>query len=117
MHTRSSRLIALRCPVARLYFDHGSEGLDALYPPFQRTIDALCRGAGYREVRACVVSAWLCCCCETIRVACTHLLLLLLARCVQGVNFASRVFPGEGHDEAAWRRRLAEPLRFLFGVQ
>lgn len=30
-------------------------------------------------------------------------------------QFMSRVFPGEGHNETAWQRRLAIPLEFLFG--
>ena len=33
----------------RLYFDHGSEGLDADYEPFQRRMDEHMRRAGYRE--------------------------------------------------------------------
>jgi hypothetical protein len=33
----------------------------------------------------------------------------------QGVNYMSRVFRGAEHNEAAWRARLREPLRFMFG--
>ncbi|KAF6258031.1 Alpha/Beta hydrolase protein [Scenedesmus sp. NREL 46B-D3] len=33
----------------RLYFDHGSEGLDAEYGPYQKQVDQLCRAAGYTE--------------------------------------------------------------------
>ena len=32
-----------------------------------------------------------------------------------GLTVSSRVFPGGEHNEAAWRRRLAEPLRFVLG--
>jgi predicted alpha/beta superfamily hydrolase len=32
-----------------------------------------------------------------------------------GVNWLSRRFPGEGHDEASWRKRLSFPLIFLLG--
>jgi hypothetical protein len=42
-------------------------------------------------------------------------LLLLLLLLLQGVNFQSLVFPGEAHDELAWRKRLHLPLEFLFG--
>jgi hypothetical protein len=31
----------------------------------------------------------------------------------QGLDILSRVFPGEGHGEQAWRGRLAIPLGFL----
>jgi hypothetical protein len=34
----------------RLYFDHGSEGLDAEYAPYQQQVDQLCTAAGYTEV-------------------------------------------------------------------
>lgn len=33
----------------RIYFDHGTETLDASYEAFQRQVDAVMRGAGYRE--------------------------------------------------------------------
>lgn len=33
----------------RIYFDHGTEGLDALYGPLQQRVDAYMRTAGYRE--------------------------------------------------------------------
>jgi len=33
----------------RLYFDHGDQGLDALYGPFQTRMDAIARDKGYRE--------------------------------------------------------------------
>jgi hypothetical protein len=35
----------------RLYFDHGTEGLDADYGPYQKQVDELCRAAGYVTVR------------------------------------------------------------------
>jgi hypothetical protein len=31
------------------------------------------------------------------------------------LNYASRIFPGADHDEAAWAERLAIPLAFLVG--
>lgn len=37
----------------RLYFDHGTEALDALYPGLQRRVDEVVRAKGYRE------DAWL----------------------------------------------------------
>lgn len=33
----------------KLYFDYGTEGLDAFYGPFQQRMDDHLRGAGYRE--------------------------------------------------------------------
>lgn len=33
----------------RLYFDHGTAGIDALYPPHQKRMDAALRAGGYRE--------------------------------------------------------------------
>ncbi|MBN1179536.1 MAG: alpha/beta hydrolase [Anaerolineae bacterium] len=33
----------------RVYFDHGTETLDALYEPFQQQVDQVMRAAGYRE--------------------------------------------------------------------
>lgn len=33
----------------RLYFDHGSEGLDAEYAPYQNRVDEVLRGAGWQE--------------------------------------------------------------------
>ncbi len=33
----------------RLYFDHGTTTIDAAYAPYQRRVDALLRGAGWRE--------------------------------------------------------------------
>lgn len=63
----------------RLYFDRGTEGLDAQYAPFQPLADQAARRAGYRD----------------------------------GVGFETSVFPGAGHNETSWARRLNVPLRFL----
>jgi pimeloyl-ACP methyl ester carboxylesterase len=35
----------------------------------------------------------------------------------QGVNWVSRNFPGDGHNEQAWRGRVDVPLRFLLATQ
>ena len=35
----------------RLYFDFGTETLDAAYEPYQRRVDAIMRAAGYTEGR------------------------------------------------------------------
>uniref|UniRef100_A0A383WKZ0 Esterase n=1 Tax=Tetradesmus obliquus TaxID=3088 RepID=A0A383WKZ0_TETOB len=66
----------------RIYFDHGTEGLDSEYGPYQKQVDQLCKAAGYTE----------------------------------GVDYSSVVFPGETHNELAWRKRLHLPLEFLFGA-
>jgi pimeloyl-ACP methyl ester carboxylesterase len=63
----------------QLYFDHGSETLDAIYARYQRRIDAIFAHRGYR----------------------------------QGVNWISRNFPGQAHNEISWASRLEIPLRFL----
>ena len=63
----------------RLYFDHGSETLDAIYARYQRRIDAIVAHRGYR----------------------------------QGVNWISRNFPGQAHNEISWASRVEIPLRFL----
>lgn len=63
----------------RLYFDHGSRGLDALYGPWQARMDALAQARGYRP----------------------------------GRDYLSLAFEGADHNEAAWRARLDQPLRFL----
>ena len=63
----------------QLYFDHGSETLDAIYARYQRRIDAIVAHRGYR----------------------------------QGVNWISRNFPGQAHNEISWASRLEIPLRFL----
>ncbi len=66
--------------VHRIYFDRGTETLDALYAESQGLADLLFRERGYGDA-----------------------------------NFMSRVFPGEGHSEDAWARRVALPLEFLLG--
>ena len=63
----------------KLYFDHGSETLDAVYARYQKRIDAIVAGRGYR----------------------------------QGVNWISRNFPGQAHNEKSWASRVDIPLRFL----
>jgi enterochelin esterase-like enzyme len=73
------RLAALRGH--RLYLDHGTEGLDALYPPYERDFDALLPPSAAGD----------------------------------GLAWSSREFPGAGHNEAAWRARLAQPLAFILG--
>ncbi|NUT01236.1 MAG: alpha/beta hydrolase [Sphingomonas sp.] len=67
----------------RLYFDHGSETLDAIYARYQKRIDAIVAKRGYR----------------------------------QGVNWISRNFPGQAHNEKSWASRLEIPLRFLLPVE
>jgi hypothetical protein len=68
-------------PHQRLYFDHGTAGLDADYGPYQQRVDALMAAAGWVEG--------------------------------EGGNYTSRVSPGAGHNEAAWRERLPEVLAWL----
>ena len=63
----------------RLYFDHGSESLDATYARYQQRINAIVARRGYR----------------------------------QGVNWISRNFPGQAHNEVSWASRVDIPLRFL----
>jgi enterochelin esterase-like enzyme len=63
----------------RLYFDHGSETLDAVYARYQRRIDRVVARRGFRP----------------------------------GVNWISRNFPGQAHNEISWASRVEIPLRFL----
>jgi len=63
----------------KLYFDHGSETLDAIYKRYQDRVDAVVAGRGYR----------------------------------QGVNWLTRSFPGQKHNEISWASRVDVPLRFL----
>ncbi len=65
----------------RMWFDHGTEGLDASYAP------------SYEKVRQ-----W-----------------LLAQGFVEDQDFVIRTFPGAEHNEASWRARLDQPLRFLLG--
>lgn len=62
----------------RIYFDHGTETLDALYAEPQGLADRVFREKGY-----------------------------------VGGNFESRVFPGAGHSEESWAKRVSVPLEFL----
>jgi enterochelin esterase-like enzyme len=63
----------------KLYFDHGSETLDATYARYQKRVDAVVARRGYR----------------------------------QGVDWISRNFPGQAHNEISWASRVDIPLRFL----
>jgi len=63
----------------RLYFDHGSETLDAIYARYQRRVDAVVARRGYK----------------------------------QGVNWLTRSFPGQKHNEISWASRVDIPLQFL----
>lgn len=71
----------------RLYQDHGTTELDALYAPYQPMVDQLLRDRGYREQ----------------------------AGPGEGPTFMTRVFEGTGHNERAWADRVAIPLEFLLG--
>ncbi|HEX8937049.1 MAG TPA: alpha/beta hydrolase-fold protein [Sphingomicrobium sp.] len=63
----------------KLYFDHGSETLDAIYKRYQDRVDAVVARRGYR----------------------------------QGVNWLTKSFPGQKHNEISWASRVDVPLRFL----
>jgi len=63
----------------RLYFDHGTETLDAIYKQYQDRVDAVVARRGYR----------------------------------QGVNWMTRSFPGQKHNEISWASRVDIPLQFL----
>jgi enterochelin esterase-like enzyme len=63
----------------KLYFDHGSETLDAIYKRYQDRVDAVLARHGYR----------------------------------QGVNWLTRNFPGQKHNEISWASRVDIPLQFL----
>jgi enterochelin esterase-like enzyme len=63
----------------RLYFDHGSETLDAIYKRYQDRVDAVVARRGYR----------------------------------QGVNWLTKSFPGQKHNEISWASRVDVPLVFL----
>jgi enterochelin esterase-like enzyme len=67
----------------RLYFDHGSETLDAIYARYQQRVDAVVALRGYR----------------------------------QGVNWLTKSFPGQKHNEISWASRVSIPLQFLLGHQ
>jgi len=63
----------------KLYFDHGSETLDAVYKRYQDRVDRIVARRGY-----------------------TH-----------GVNWLTRSFPGQKHNEISWASRVDVPLQFL----
>ena len=63
----------------KLYFDHGSETLDAIYKRYQERVDAVVARRGYR----------------------------------QSVNWLTRSFPGQKHNEISWASRVDIPLQFL----
>jgi enterochelin esterase-like enzyme len=63
----------------KLYFDHGSETLDAIYAKYQDRVDAVVARRGYK----------------------------------QGVNWLTRSFPGQKHNEISWASRVEVPLTFL----
>ncbi len=62
----------------KIYFDLGTETLDALYPTFQKKADIILEKKGYNET-----------------------------------NYLSLIFPGDAHNEFAWRNRLSLPMLFL----
>jgi enterochelin esterase-like enzyme len=63
----------------KLYFDHGSETLDAVYKRYQDRVDAVVARRGYK----------------------------------QGVNWLTKSFPGQKHNEISWASRVDVPLQFL----
>jgi len=63
----------------RLYFDHGTETLDAIYKQYQDRVDEVVAKRGYR----------------------------------QGVNWMTRNYPGQKHNEISWASRVDVPLQFL----
>jgi enterochelin esterase-like enzyme len=65
----------------KLYFDHGSETLDAIYKHYQDQVDAVVARRGYKP----------------------------------GVNWLTRRFPGQKHNEISWASRVDVPLQFLLG--
>ena len=63
----------------KLYFDHGSETLDAIYARYPKRIDTIVAARGYQP----------------------------------DVNWISRSFPGQAHNEVSWSSRVDIPLQFL----
>jgi predicted alpha/beta superfamily hydrolase len=63
----------------KIYFDYGTESLDAQYEPFQKQADLIMKKKGYKQDK----------------------------------NWVTRKFPGEGHNESSWRKRIDIPLTFL----
>jgi enterochelin esterase-like enzyme len=69
----------------RLYFDHGSETLDAIYKRYQDRVDAVVARRGYRQG-------------SNIR---------------GDTNWLTKSFPGQKHNEISWASRVEIPLQFL----
>jgi len=67
----------------KLYFDHGSETLDAIYARYQDRVDAVVARRGFEP----------------------------------GVNWLTRSFPGQKHNEISWASRVDAPLTFLLSPQ
>jgi enterochelin esterase-like enzyme len=65
----------------KLYFDHGTETLDAIYKEYQDRVDAVVAKRGYQR----------------------------------GVNWLTRNYPGQKHNEISWASRVDAPLTFLLG--
>ena len=63
----------------KLYFDYGSETLDAAYARYQARVDKIVARRGYRP----------------------------------GVNWLTKSFPGQKHNEISWASRVDIPLQFL----
>ncbi|MEP6982928.1 MAG: alpha/beta hydrolase-fold protein [Sphingomicrobium sp.] len=63
----------------KLYFDHGTETLDAIYKQYQDRVDAVVAKRGYRR----------------------------------DVNWMTRSFPSQKHNEISWASRVDIPLEFL----
>jgi len=63
----------------KLYFDYGSETLDAAYARYQARVDKIVAGRGY----------------------------------TQDVDWLTRSFPGQKHNEISWASRVDVPLEFL----
>lgn len=63
----------------KLYFDHGTETLDAIYKQYQDRVDAVVARRGYKP----------------------------------DVNWMTRSYPGQKHNEISWASRLGVPLQFL----
>ena len=63
----------------KLYFDHGTETLDAIYKQYQDRVDTVVAKRGYK----------------------------------QGVNWLTRNYPGQKHNEISWASRVDVPLTFL----
>jgi enterochelin esterase-like enzyme len=66
--------------VHKIYFDYGTETLDAIYEPYQKRIDKVMKTVGFGKQQ------WI-----------------------------TKKFPGHGHTETDWARRLHHPLQFLLG--